>query len=127
MMRIAIAVIVGYVVWSVIWLVANNLMFADAGEVMAAGDPFTETRPLLGVLALSVVCSLAGGVVAAKVGKERARAAVMGNAILLLVSGIAIQASIWALMPVWYHLVFLALLVPVTLMGGRLGGSSTAS
>ena len=28
-------------------------------------------------------------------------------------------------MPTWYHLAFLALVVPVTLAGGRLAGGST--
>ena len=40
----------------------------------------------------------------------------------MLVTGIAVQAGVWALMPVWYHLVFLALLVPVCLVGARLVG-----
>ena len=86
MMRMIIGVIVGYVVWTAIWLTVNAMVFAEAGEVIAAGDAFTETGPLLGLLALSIACSLAGGV--------------------------------WSLMPVWYHLIFWALLVPVTLLGG---------
>ena len=47
----------------------------------------------------------------------------IGNAVLLLITGIFVQMSIWALMPAWYHLTFLALLIPVTLVGGKFGGS----
>ncbi len=118
MVRMIIGTIVGYVVWTAIWLTVNAMVFAEAGEVIAAGDAFTETGPLLGLLALSIACSLAGGVAAAITGGERARAAVLGNAGLLLATGIFIQAGLWSLMPVWYHLIFLALLVPMTLLGG---------
>ena len=118
MMRVIVGVIVGYAVWTAIWLAVNAMVFAEAGEVIAAGDAFTETGPLLGVLASSIACSLAGGVAAAVTGGRRARGAVLGAAVLLLATGILIQAGIWSLMPVWYHLIFLALLVPVTLLGG---------
>ncbi len=118
MMRMIIGAIVGYVVWTAIWLTVNAMVFAEAGEVIAAGDAFTETGPLLGVLALSIACSLAGGVVAAIAGGARARGAVFGNALLLLATGIFVQAGLWSLMRVWYHLIFLALLVPMTLLGG---------
>ncbi len=118
MMRMILGAIVGYVVWTAIWLTANAMVFAEAGEAIAAGDAFTETGPLLGVLALSIACSLAGGVAAAIAGGERARGAVLGNALLLLATGIFVQAGLWSLMPAWYHLLFLALLVPMTLLGG---------
>ncbi len=118
MMRMIIGVIVGYVVWTAIWLSVNATVFSEAGEVIAAGDAFTETGPLLGLLALSIACSLAGGVAAAIAGGKRARGAVLGNSLLLLATGIFIQAGVWSLMPVWYHLIFLSLLVPMTLLGG---------
>ncbi len=118
MMRMIIGAIVGYIVWTAIWLTVNAMVFAEVGEVIAAGDAFTETGPLLGVLALSIACSLAGGVAAASAGGKRARGAVLGNALLLLATGIFIQAGVWSLMPVWYHLIFWGLLVPVTLLGG---------
>ncbi len=35
-------------------------------------------------------------------------------------TGIAVQAGVWNLMPVWYQVAFLALLVPVSAVGGRL-------
>jgi hypothetical protein len=40
-------------------------------------------------------------------------------AVLQLLLGIGFEASAWNLMPVWYHLVFLALIIPATVMGGR--------
>jgi hypothetical protein len=46
--------------------------------------------------------------------------AVWGLAVLQLLLGIGIEASAWSMTPVWYHVVFLALLVPATVYGGRL-------
>jgi hypothetical protein len=39
---------------------------------------------------------------------------------VLLLMGIGFEVSAWQLTPVWYHLVFLVLLVPAVLYGGRL-------
>ncbi len=118
MVRMILGAIVGYAVWTAIWLTVNAMVFAEAGQVIAAGDAFTETGPLLGLLALSIACSLAGGVAAAIAGGKCARGAVLGNALLLLATGIFIQAGIWSSMPVWYHLIFLQLLIPTALLGG---------
>ncbi len=41
--------------------------------------------------------------------------------------GMSVQAAVWNLMPVWYHLVFLGLLVPGCLLGARLKGIPTES
>jgi hypothetical protein len=41
-------------------------------------------------------------------------------AVIQLVVGIGFEVSYWAMTPVWYHLVFLALLVPATVWGGAL-------
>ena len=50
----------------------------------------------------------------------RAMRAVWILAFVQLAIGIAVEASYWELMPVWYHLLFLALLIPATVYGGRL-------
>jgi hypothetical protein len=35
-----------------------------------------------------------------------------------LVLGIGFEVSYWAMLPVWYHLAFLALLIPGNVVGG---------
>jgi len=122
MMRVAIAVIVGYAVWTALWLGGNALLFAEATEVMSAGMSYEVAGPLVGVIVLSIVCSLAAGAVTSSIAKQRARRALLVVATLLLLTGIGVQAGVWNLMPVWYHLLFLALL-PVVLAGGKLAGS----
>ena len=46
-------------------------------------------------------------------------------AVLLVATGVGVQASVWTLMPVWYHLAFLGLLVPGCLLGARLKGTGS--
>ena len=118
--RAVFGVIAGYAVWTVLWLTGNNLIFAGAAESAAGGQRLENVGLLFGILALSVVCSLAAGAVTAAIAKSRARASVLIMAALLLVTGIGVQFSSWSLMPVWYHLAFLVLIVPVCLVGGRL-------
>jgi len=38
--------------------------------------------------------------------------------VLQLAIGISFEVSYWAMLPVWYHLVFLALLLPGNVLGG---------
>lgn len=120
MLRAILAVIAAYAVWTIIWLTGNALFFSDAAEVVGRGEPYTKPGPLGAVLALSVVCSLAAGIMAALVGGKRARTAAIVTAALLLLTGVAVQAGVWKLMPLWYHLSFLIMLVPITLLGARL-------
>jgi hypothetical protein len=113
-------VIAGYLTWSVLWLLGNRLFFGEAAEVVASGEPYTATGPLLGVLVLSIVCSLAAGAVAAKTAQSKRWATVAVMAVLLLITGIVVQASVWNLMPLWFHVLFLALIIPVCQVGSWL-------
>jgi hypothetical protein len=124
MVRSIIGVIVGFTAWSVLWVGSY------AGLSAAAPDRFpTEPGPIAAgalalLLAISVVCSLVAGVATSAIARSRRSVLVLGG--LLLAVGIAVQAGSWSLMPVWYHAVFLVLLVPMTVVGGRLVGVSSA-
>lgn len=75
---------------------------------------------LLGVLGLSAVCSLCVGLITAnKVATHKTKAETI-MALLLLVTGIMVQSTVWDLMPVWYHLFFLLLLLPMARIGARM-------
>lgn len=84
-------------------------------------QPLTHVGILVSYIVYSVVLSvLAGLVTALAAGSERPMRAVAVLATLQLALGIVAEVSYWDLMPVWYHLVFLALVVPATLYGGTL-------
>lgn len=120
--RKILAVIVGFVVWSVLWVGGNAVLLAEQSKAMAESKPVSDVGPLLIALALSVVCSLLSGLTTGAIAKGGKAALVLS--VLLLLVGIAVQGSAWSLMPAWYHASFLVLLVPVTLIGGRLASSS---
>ncbi|MCX5690445.1 MAG: hypothetical protein NTV94_11795 [Planctomycetota bacterium] len=118
MIRAAIAVIVGYIVWSAIWVGANAALFSGAAEAVSKQEPVTQMPVLLGLLVTSVICSLVAGAVCGGIKPSVSAAAVLGA--LLLLTGIGVQSSLWNLMPLWYHAAFLLLLIPVTMQAARL-------
>jgi len=122
--RAILGVIAGYAMWTVLWLAGNNLIFAGAAETVAGGRSLVDLRSLIGILILSAVCSLAAGAVTAAIARPKARVSVLVMAVLLVMTGIGVQASVWNLMPVWYHLAFLVLIVPVCMLGARLGSAA---
>lgn len=124
-MRATLAVIVGYAVWTALWLGGNAIFMNDTAETVGNGTPFTDTGPLLGAIGLSVLCSLAAGATTASIALHARRSSVTVLAIALLATGIFVQASVWTLMPTWYHVVFLALLVPFVLLGAKLRPAPT--
>lgn len=119
-MRSILAVIVGFVLWSALWLGYNALLTSFGFLPAASTTPVQASMPLLLLLAGSILFSLAAGyVTTALVRKpERRHALILG--VLLLGIGILVQAQFWQLMPLWYHLFFLALLLPATVWGGML-------
>ena len=114
------AVVAGYALWSVLWIGFSALLQALFPEVVDPTRPLTHTGPLLAYIGFSVVISIASGWLCAAIRRENAMKTVWVLAIILLVTGIGFEASYWFLMPVWYHLAFLALLVPATVWGGSL-------
>lgn len=122
-----ISVIAGYAVWTVLWLGGNALMFSAAGQRAAVGEAVTDAATLLPILLWSVVCSLAAGFAVGQLDKSRARRSAIITGSLLLLTGIGVQASVWAMMPVWYHLAFLVLIVPVVVTGCRMSAPGTSA
>lgn len=120
MLRAALGVIVGYAVWTVLWLGGGAAFFGSMADAVGAEQRYDAAGPLLGLLALSIACSLAGGVVCAFLARSRRLGASVVLAALLVLTGIGVQASMWSLMPVWYHICFLVLLIPVTIGAARL-------
>lgn len=121
--RVIGGALAGYALWSVLWVGGSALAARMLPDLIVLGEPTDSVPVLLGYIGWSCVLSLAAGFVAAKLGKERASSAVRGAAGLLLLTGLGVELSAWALTPVWYHVVFLLLLVPLTLAGGRAGGA----
>ncbi len=120
MVKIIFGVIVGFIVWSILWVGSAAVMSALSTEFAASMKTMEfSTTFLVVALIRSFVCSIIAGFVAVLISKEFSKTTI-GLGVFLLVLGIVVQASIWDKMPVWYHLVFLALLIPLTVFGGKL-------
>ena len=124
--RNVLAVVAGVVLWSVLWVGGAQVAALMGAGVDVAGQSVTRTGALLGYIAFSVVLSvLAGYTTASAAGGSRMRAVHIAAGVLLLL-GIGFEVSAWHLTPVWYHLVFLVLLVPAVVYGGRLRDNAAA-
>ncbi len=121
MVRAIVGVVVGYALWSVLWIVGNQLFFAEAARAVSERhERYEPMLPLLAILGQSVVCSLAAGVVCGVIAAGRALSAAVCLGVALAATGVVFQAGIWNLMPSWYHSSFIGLLLPVTVLGALL-------
>ena len=83
--------------------------------------------PLMLLLVGSVVFSLVSGYVAARIAGAPTTMPALILGILLLATGIFFQLKTWSLLPVWYNVIFLLLLIPMTLAGARMRSAQAAS
>jgi hypothetical protein len=109
-----ISVICGFAIWSAIWLGANALLRLK-GVLPGEGQPVSAPKALVALICISCFACAVSGFAAASLG---GRPAARTLAILLFLTGAVVQYQLRALMPTWYHVSFLTLLVPLTLIGG---------
>lgn len=119
MLRSILAVIVGFVVWSVLWVGSDAVLSAVSADYAEGLKNFSTSILLIGIVRSVIISIIAGYVTAFIAGNQAKVLAVFALGVLLLVFGILVQASVWNQIPIWYHLVFLALLIPMSLLGGR--------
>ena len=131
MLRIILGMIGGYIVWSIIWVGMDASMatispgwfgrnFAEFQNAVNRNEPFTSPGSVSVYLIFqSVLCSLISGFVAAAIAREN-RKSTLALGVLLLVTGIFVEAYHWNYFPIWYHVLFLLLLIPATVLGGKL-------
>jgi hypothetical protein len=118
-MKQVLGVVAGFVLWSILWLSLNQLLLVLGLMTPPTTEPIADAKPLLMLIVGSALISLLSGYVAARIAGAAwgLAAAVLG--VLLLLTGIFVQIKLWYLIPLWYHLTFLLLLVPMTFLGAR--------
>jgi hypothetical protein len=131
MLRVILGIVAGFIAWSILWIGSDQLLRMLSPDWYAIHQAAfekavfnkTEFTPDNTILILhlvrSVIISIMSGFLAAVIAKGN-RNAPLGLGILLLAVGILFQVMVWSYLPVWYHLAFLALLIPMTILGGRL-------
>ncbi len=119
--RRIVAVVAGALVWGVLWALGNQVLLARLPDVVQDMAAIGEhPGVLLGLIVWSVVLSVLVGYVTAAVAGVDGMKAVWALAILQLALGVFFQVSSWDILPLWYHVIFLGLIVPATLYGGRM-------
>jgi hypothetical protein len=135
MVRIILGVIVGFIAWSILWLGSDQVLRSASPGWYGAHElrfesakinetPFAaDTMMLILHLVRSVIISVMSGFLAAVVANESKKTTLVLG-ILLLAFGIFVQLDVWKFIPIWYHFLFLFLLIPMTMIGGKLKRST---
>ena len=130
MLRIVLGVIAGFIAWLIVWVASEKIISAvwpafgvhqkAFEEAIKNGGPFTaDNGALLIHIVLGSIVSLAVGSLAALIAGENSRAPLIVG-ILLLAMGILKAVMSWQYVPIWYHVIFTAILLPMAILGGKL-------
>jgi len=130
MWRIVLGVIAGFIAWLVVWIGsekilsaiwptfgANQKAFEEA--VKNGGEYTADTTMLLTHLVLGSVVSVMAGIFAALIARENTSAPLVVG-ILLLALGLLKGFMSRRYAPIWYHVIFTAILLPMAIIGGKL-------
>ena len=130
MVRIILGVIAGFFAWAIVWLGSEMILSAIWPEFKAHqvafqaavehGSQFTANATFLVVhIVLAAIVSVIAGFLAALIARENKRAPLILGCLLVAFGLLKVVMS-WPLVPIWYHVIFTALLIPMTIVGGRL-------
>jgi hypothetical protein len=130
MVRIILGVIAGFFAWAIAWVVSEKLLSAiwpafgvHQTAFQAAiehGGQFTaNTTMLLVHIVLGSIVSVLSGFLAALIARENKRAPLILGFLLLAV-GLLKAVMSWPYVPIWYHVIFTAILLPMAMVGGKL-------
>ena len=130
MLRIVLGVIAGFIAWLIVWVGSEKVLSAiwpafgvqqrAFEEAVKNGGQFTaDTTMLLTHIVIGSIVSVMAGSLAALVAGENSRAPLIVGCLLLLM-GIAKAVMSWPYVPIWYHVIFTAILLPTAIVGGKL-------
>ena len=120
MLKMILGVVAGFFVWSILWVGTDAVLKAVWAGYKENVEAMSFSPAMLIVpLILSAVCSITAGFVAALIAGENSKSPLILGA-LLLIAGIFAQMGVWDKIPLWYHLAFWLLLIPMTVLGGKL-------
>ena len=130
MLRIVLGVVSGFIAWLIVWIVSEKIVSAvwpafgvhqkAFEEVIKNGGQFTaDTTMLLTHIVLSSIVSVMAGSLAAVIAGENSRAPLVLG-FMLLALGILKAVMSWPYVPIWYHIIFTGILLPMAIMGGKL-------
>ena len=131
MARIVLGVIAGFFAWAIVWVGSEKILSAMWPEgfgvhqlafeaAVTNGGQFTANTTLLLIhIVLGSIVSVMAGFLAAQIAGENKRAPLVLG-FLLMAFGLLKVVLSWPYVPIWYHVIFTAILIPMTIMGGKL-------
>jgi hypothetical protein len=134
MLRIVLGVIAGFFAWAIVWVGSEKILSAIWPEWFGAhqiafeaavdhgpdASGFTaDTTILFMHIVLGSIVSVMSGFLAALIAGENKRTPLILG-FLLVAFGLLKVVLSWALVPIWYHVIFTAILFPMTIMGSKL-------
>ena len=130
MRRIVLGVIAGFFGWLIVWVGIEKIISAiwpafgvhqkAFEEAIKNGGQFTaDTTMLLTHIVMGSIVSVMAGALAALAAGENSRAPLIAGC-LLLAMGVAKAVMSWQYVPIWYHVIFTAILLPMAIIGGKL-------
>jgi hypothetical protein len=122
MLRIVLGVIGGFIAWLFVWVGVEKVLSAiwPAFGVHQAAFQFTANSTMLVVhIVLGSIVSVISGALASLIAGENSKAPLIVGFLLLLM-GIAKAVMSWQYVPIWYHVIFTAILFPMAILGGKL-------
>lgn len=134
MVRIVLGVIAGFFAWLIVWVVSEKVLSAlwpafgvhqhAFEEVVKNGGQFTaDTTMLLTHIVVGSIVAVMSGFLAALIAGGNKRAP-LALGVLLLALGLLKVVMSWPYVPIWYHAIFTAILLPMAVVGGRLKTTS---
>lgn len=122
-LRAAGTLIAAIILWFVVATIIHRLACAAWPAYAAATPLLSFTLPMMVFrLALSTVCTLIAGAAVQRLTPSPWLPSAVGCALIILFA--PEHYRIWSRLPVWYHLTFLASLVPLAVLGAHLAGTS---
>ena len=117
MLRSILAVLAGNVSWAALW-VGSNALLAKLFPAQYQAEKKDYVPMLLSLIVLSFVFSIIAGYLTARIAKRKEITHTLVLGVLQLAMGIAAQMANYDAVPLWYHIVFLLLLIPGNVFGG---------
>ena len=131
MVRIVLGVITGFFAWAIVWFGSEKILSAiwpesygahqrAFEEAVTKGGQFTANTTLLLIhIVVGSIVSVMSGFLAALIAGENKRAPLVLG-FLLVAFGLLKVVLSWPYVPIWYHVIFTALLIPMAIIGGKL-------
>ena len=130
MLRIALGVIAGFIAWLIVWLGSEKGLSAIwpafgvhqrafEAAIKNGGEFTSDSIMLVTHIIVGSVVSVMAGSLAALIAGENTRAPLFIG-IVLLAMGLLKAVMSWRHVPLWYHIVFTAMLLPMAILGGKL-------